>query len=123
MQAKEAMDRVMGYIDEGRQKINEGLKVNDMMKVEAGQKLIEFGREKQIEANKRLDEILEERDRIEAELFRLQDSKKLKKNNSDAFYSLTVHNFSDQILLFSLSNHSYVVWVMWEFCITQVTNS
>ena len=52
MQAKEAMDRAMGYIDEGRQKINEGLKVNDMMKVEAGQKLIEFGREKQIEANK-----------------------------------------------------------------------
>ena len=49
------------------------------MKVEAGQKLIEFGREKQIEANKQLDEILEERDRIEAELFRLQDSKKLKK--------------------------------------------
>ena len=65
MQAKEAMDKVMGYIDdEGRQKIN------DMMKVEAGQKLIEFGREKQIEANKRLDEISEERDRIEAELFR-----------------------------------------------------
>ena len=94
MQAKEVMDRVMGYIDEGGQKINEGLKVNDMMKVEAGQKLIEFGREKQIEAN-----------------------------NSDAFYSLTVHNFSDQILLFSLSDHSYVVWVMWEFCITQVTYS
>ena len=79
MQAKEAMDRAMGYIDEGRQKINEGLKVNDMMKVEAGQKLIGFGREKQIEANKQLNEILEERDGIEAELFRLQDSKKLKK--------------------------------------------
>ena len=88
-----------------------------MMKVEAGQKLIEFGREKQIEANKQLDEVSEERDRMEAEHFRLQDSKKLK-NNSDAFYSLTVHNFSDQILLFSLSDHSYVVWVMLEFCIT-----
>ena len=72
------MDRAMGYIDEGRQKVNEGLKVNDMI-LEAGQKLIEFGREKQIEANKRLDEISEERDRIETELFRLQDSKKLKK--------------------------------------------
>ena len=68
MQAKEAMDMGMGYIDEGRQKINEGLKVSDMMKVEAGQKLIEFGREKQIEGNKRLDEILEERDRIELEI-------------------------------------------------------
>ena len=47
-QAKEAM----GYIDEGGQKISGGLKVNDMMKVETGQKLIEFGREKQTEANK-----------------------------------------------------------------------
>ena len=79
MQAKEAMDRAMGYIGEGRQKINEGLKINDLMKVDAGQKLIEFGREKQMEANKQLGEISEERDRIEAELFRLQDSKKLKK--------------------------------------------
>ena len=79
MQVKEAMDRAIGYIDEGRQKINEGLKVNDMMKVEAGQKLMEFRREKQIAANKQLDEMSEERDRIEAELFRLKDSKKLKK--------------------------------------------
>ena len=45
MQAREAMDRAMGYIDEGRQKINEALKVSDMMKVEVGQKLTEFGRE------------------------------------------------------------------------------
>ena len=74
-QAKEAMS----YIDEGGQKISEGLKVNDMMKVEAGQKLIEFGREKQTEANKQLDEMSKERDRTEAELFRLRDSKKLKK--------------------------------------------
>ena len=45
MQAREAMDREMGYIDEGRQKINKALKVSDMMKVEVGQKLTEFGRE------------------------------------------------------------------------------
>ena len=45
--AKEVMDKTMGYIDEWGQKLSEGLKVNDMMKVEAGQKLTEFGREKQ----------------------------------------------------------------------------
>ena len=57
----QAKDRAIGYIDEGEQKISEGLKVNDMMKVEAGQKLIEFGRQKQTEANKRLDEISHKR--------------------------------------------------------------
>ena len=49
---KEAMDRAMSYIDQGGQKINKGLKINDMMEVEAGQKLIEFGSGKQGEANK-----------------------------------------------------------------------
>ena len=77
--AKEAMDRAMGYIDEGGKKISEGLKSHNMMEVEAGQKLIEFGREKQMDAKKRLNETSEERDRIEAELFKIKDSKKLKK--------------------------------------------
>ena len=40
---KEAMGRAMSYIDQGGQKLNKGLKINDMMEVEAGQKLIEFG--------------------------------------------------------------------------------
>ena len=44
---KEAVDRAMSYIDQGGQKINKGLKINDMMEVEAGQKLIEFGSGKQ----------------------------------------------------------------------------
>ena len=43
--AKEAMDRAMGYIDEGGKKISDGLKSHNMMEVEVGQKLIEFGRE------------------------------------------------------------------------------
>ena len=77
--AKEAMDRAMGCIDEGGKKISEGLKSHNMMEVEAGQKLIEFGREKQMDAKKRLNETSEERDRIEAELFKIKDSKKLKK--------------------------------------------
>ena len=35
--AKELMDRAMRYIDQGGQKINKGMKINDMMEVEAGQ--------------------------------------------------------------------------------------
>ena len=33
--AKETMDRAMSYIDQGGQKINKGLKINDIMEVEA----------------------------------------------------------------------------------------
>ena len=83
MQAKEAMDRAMGYIDEGRQKINEGLKVNDMMKVEDGQKLIEFKREKQKQTS---DWMKYQKRETELKLnfldFRIARSLK---NNSDAF--------------------------------------
>ena len=43
----------MSYVKEGGQKINNGLKVNDMMEVQAGNKLIEFGRQQQSEANKK----------------------------------------------------------------------
>ena len=77
--AREAMDRAMGYIDEGGMKISEGLKSHNIMEVEVGQKLIEFRKEKQMEAKKRLNETSEERDRIEAELFKINDSKKLKR--------------------------------------------
>ena len=69
--AKEAMDRAVSYIDQGGQKINKGLKINDMMEVEAGQKLIEFGSGKQREANKRLKDISQERNKIENELFKI----------------------------------------------------
>ena len=35
----------MSYVEEGGQKINNGLKANYMMEVQAGNKLIEFGRQ------------------------------------------------------------------------------
>ena len=72
------MDRAMSYIDQGGQKINKGLKINDMMEVEPGQKLIEFGSGKQVEANKRLKDISEERNKIENELFKIKETKKCK---------------------------------------------
>ena len=45
--AKEAMQRSIIYIEEGGEKIKNALKVQDMMEVEAGNKLVEFGKEKQ----------------------------------------------------------------------------
>ena len=75
---KEAMDRAMSFIDQGGQKINKGLKINDMMEVEAGQKLIEFGSGKQGEVNKRLKDISEERNKIENELFKIKETNKCK---------------------------------------------
>ena len=44
----------MTYIEQGGQRISEGVKQGDMMEVEAGNKLIEFGRKKQGEEKKRL---------------------------------------------------------------------
>ena len=49
-----------------------------MMEVEAGQKLIEFGSGKQGEANERLKDISEERNKIENELFKIKETKKCK---------------------------------------------
>ena len=43
----------MTYIEQGGQRISEGFKQGDMMEVEAGNKLIEFGRKKQGEEKKR----------------------------------------------------------------------
>ena len=75
---KEAMDRAMSYIDQGGQKINKGLKINDMIEVEAGQKLIEFGSGKHGEANKRLKDTSEEKNKIENELFKIKETEKCK---------------------------------------------
>ena len=49
-----------------------------MMEVEAGQKLTEFVSGKQGEANKRLKDILEERNKLENELFKIKETKKYK---------------------------------------------
>ena len=42
--AKEAMQQAIRYIEEGHEKIKNALKVQDMMEVEAGYKLVEFGK-------------------------------------------------------------------------------
>ena len=76
--AQKAMEKAMSYVEEGEQKINNGLKVNDMMEVQAGNKLIEFGRQQQSEANKKLSEISDERDKIESQLFKISKAKKSK---------------------------------------------
>ena len=42
----------MGYVHQGGKKISGGMKTNDLMKVEVGHKLLEFGQEKQNETKK-----------------------------------------------------------------------
>ena len=49
---EEAMQRAIGYVEEGGAKIKNALAKQDMMEVEAGYKLVEFGKDKQSEANK-----------------------------------------------------------------------
>ena len=65
----------MSYVEEWGQKINKGLKGNDMMEVQAGNKLIKFGRQQQCKANKRLSEISGERDKIKSQLFKISKAK------------------------------------------------
>ena len=40
----------MGYVHQAGKKISDGMKTNDMMEVETGDKLLECGKEKQNEA-------------------------------------------------------------------------
>ena len=68
----------MSYVEEGGQKINNGLKANDMMEVQTGNKLREFGRQQQCKANKNLSEILGERDKIGSQIFKISKAKKSK---------------------------------------------
>ena len=68
----------MSYVEEGAQKINNGLKINNMIEVQAENKLIEFGRHQQCGASKNLCEISGERDKIESQLFKSSKSKKSK---------------------------------------------
>ena len=56
---QKAMEKAVSYVQEGGQKINNVLKANDMMEVQAGNKLIEFGRQQKCEANRKLSEISE----------------------------------------------------------------
>lgn len=76
--AKEAMQRAMQYIEEGGEKIKNALQVKDMMEVEAGYKLVEFGKNKQAETAEKMSKLMDERNKVEKELFKLKGSKKLK---------------------------------------------
>ena len=56
--------KAMSYIDKGRKKIHDGLNAGNLMVVEAGNKLIEFGRHKQSEAQGRLHDISKVKDLV-----------------------------------------------------------
>ena len=75
--AKEAMQRAIRYV-EGGDKIKNALKVLHMMEAEAGYKLVEFGKEKQTEAKNKMSDIMDERNKVEKELFKLTGAKKSK---------------------------------------------
>ena len=48
------MQRATGYVQEGGAKIRNALAKQDMMEVEAGYKLVEFGKDKQSEATSKI---------------------------------------------------------------------
>ena len=48
------MQRAIRYVEEGGENIKNALKVQDMMEVEVGYKLVEFGKEKQTEATNKM---------------------------------------------------------------------
>ena len=50
-----------------------------MMEVVAGYKLVEFGKGKQSEATSKISRIMDERNKVERELFKLKGAKKSKK--------------------------------------------
>ena len=72
----------MPYIDEGGEKMHDGLKEDNMVEVEAGNKLIEFGRQKQSEVQGRLEDISKEKDLVKNELPKKTGSKKKQKGLS-----------------------------------------
>ena len=76
---EEAMQRPIGYVEEGRTKIKNALAKQDMMEVEAGYKLVEFGNGKESEATNKISRIMDERNKAERELFKLKGAKKSKK--------------------------------------------
>ena len=60
------------------------MELNGMIEVQAGNKPVECGREQQSEANKKLSEILGERDKIESRLFKVNKTKNVVRNVKDA---------------------------------------
>ena len=72
---EEAMQRALGYVEEGGAKIKNALAKQDVMEVEAGYKLVESGKDKQSEGTSKISRIMDERNKVERELLSL---KKLK---------------------------------------------
>ena len=72
--AKEAKQRAIRYVQEGGEKIKNALKVQYMMEVEAGYRLVEFGKEKQTEAINKIPDIMDERIKVEKGLFKLTEA-------------------------------------------------
>ena len=70
------MDKAVSYIDEDGRKIPDGLKAGNMMEVEAGNKIIEFWRWKQSEAQGRLEDICPEKDLVQNQPSKKSGSKR-----------------------------------------------
>ena len=64
-EARDTMGKAMSCMDEDWKKIHGGLKADNIMEVEAGNKLIEFGRQKQSEAQGRVEDISKEKDLVQ----------------------------------------------------------
>ena len=69
----------MSYIDEDRKKIHDGLKAGNMVEGKVGNKLIEFGRQKQSEAQGRLEDTCKEKDLVQNQLSKKNGNKKKQK--------------------------------------------
>ena len=57
------MQRAIGYVEEGEQRLRMHKQKKDMMEVEAGYKLVEFGKDKQSEATSKMSRITDEREK------------------------------------------------------------
>ena len=76
--AQESLKCAMKYIYEGGKKIGDGLKNWDVMEVKAWNKPVEFIREKQSHADKRMSEVIDEITKVESQLLNVGKDKKLK---------------------------------------------
>ena len=77
-EAHDAVGKPVSCIDEGGKKIHDVLKAGNMMEAEVGNKLIEFGRQKQTEAQGRLEDISKEKDLVQNQLLKKSGCKKAK---------------------------------------------
>ena len=76
--AQESIRCATKYIDEAGMKIGDGLKNQDMTEAEARNKLVEYGREKQSQAGKRMSKVIGEINKVDCQLFQTGKDKKHK---------------------------------------------